>query len=63
MGPAEILDGRGIRSLVIGNALADEFAGFAAEKARVPTAIRTRVLCHERRAFLVRMRLVRAAMD
>eukprot|EP00959_Pyramimonas_sp_CCMP1952_P071300 1488795-Pyramimonas_sp.AAC.1 len=49
LGPAEMLDGKGIRSLVIGNALADEFAGFAAEKARVPQAIRTRVLCHERR--------------
>eukprot|EP00959_Pyramimonas_sp_CCMP1952_P318497 6664376-Pyramimonas_sp.AAC.1 len=51
------------RQLVCGSAMADNVAGEAARMARLPKADRARVAQVEHRAFLVRMRLLRAAMD
>eukprot|EP00959_Pyramimonas_sp_CCMP1952_P108777 2274469-Pyramimonas_sp.AAC.1 len=63
MNARDIVAGTCFRSLAIGNPIADEFAGYAANRVRVPESIRTRVLLHERRAYLIRMRLLRATMD
>ena len=63
MSGKDIYEGRAIRQLVIGNLLADEFAGYAAACARLPQSVRARVLLHERKAYLIRMRLLRAGLD
>eukprot|EP00959_Pyramimonas_sp_CCMP1952_P030284 634922-Pyramimonas_sp.AAC.1 len=49
MNARDIVAGTCFRSLAIGNLIADEFAGYAANRVRVPESIRTRVLLHERR--------------
>eukprot|EP00959_Pyramimonas_sp_CCMP1952_P110354 2308624-Pyramimonas_sp.AAC.1 len=49
--------------MITGNSVADEVAGWAATEARLPIAIRHRVLMHERRARLVRVRVLRSAQD
>eukprot|EP00959_Pyramimonas_sp_CCMP1952_P182073 3806977-Pyramimonas_sp.AAC.1 len=49
--------------MVLGNLVADELAGVAALQHRVPEADRYRVQLHERRARLVRLRLLRATLD
>ena len=49
--------------MITGNAVADEVAGLAAAEARVPAVDRARMLVHERRARLVRMRILRATLD
>eukprot|EP00959_Pyramimonas_sp_CCMP1952_P092805 1942080-Pyramimonas_sp.AAC.1 len=46
-----------------GNHRADQLAGRAAQEHRVPAAVRARVAQHEKRAELVRRRLIRATMD
>eukprot|EP00959_Pyramimonas_sp_CCMP1952_P197919 4139449-Pyramimonas_sp.AAC.1 len=63
MSGENIYEGRAIRQLVLGNALADEFAGYAAAKARLPQAERSRALLHERKTYLITMRLLRASLD
>ena len=59
----DVVQGRGVSWLVYGNAVVDDLADFAASEARLPQAVRSRVLLHERRAHLVRLRLLRAALD
>eukprot|EP00959_Pyramimonas_sp_CCMP1952_P353763 7411711-Pyramimonas_sp.AAC.1 len=60
MTATQVADGQGIRTLILGNAVVDELAGLAAAQARVPEDQRYRLLLRERRARLVRLRLLRA---
>jgi hypothetical protein len=60
---ADVARGHGVSALVVGNAILDELAGLAAVEAQIPQADLARVLQHERRAYLVRLRLLRAALD
>eukprot|EP00959_Pyramimonas_sp_CCMP1952_P115484 2414038-Pyramimonas_sp.AAC.1 len=49
--------------MVAGNLIVDEIAGQAAQEARLAEAVRNRVLLQERKARLVRMRILRATLD
>ena len=59
----DLAAGRSTRCLVLANTVADEMADWAAKQIRIPAHHRQRVLLQERRACLVRMRLLRASLD
>eukprot|EP00959_Pyramimonas_sp_CCMP1952_P116061 2426254-Pyramimonas_sp.AAC.1 len=61
--PAQIIQQNVPRFLVVGNTVADELAGVAAQRCRLDSTHRARVARVERDALLVRRRLLRVALE